>query len=113
MSIHGFGDVTLHKGEVSTYEEEFPRDQGPPPVASYGGPKVLDAREPVYILELDSGAFRALWELLEGEAKHRYPTKNIMAGVRAYLRAVDSFRSCYWAKHPPKTELRLKSRKQP
>lgn len=93
-----------------TYEEQFPKSAGPPPVPNYSGSKLLDAKEPVYILELDSGAFRAVWELLEAEANHRFPTHTTMSAARAYLRAVDSFRSCYWAKHPPEEPRRLKYR---
>jgi hypothetical protein len=34
------------------------------------GAKLLAATTPTYLLQLDAGAFRALWELLEKEARH-------------------------------------------
>jgi len=82
---------------VQTYEEQFPRHLGPPPVVNYTGPKLHNSTKPVYNIELDAGAFRALWELLEAEAKHRYPTHDVVPGARAYLRAVESFRRAFWA----------------
>jgi hypothetical protein len=89
--------VTQISGEVRSYEEEFPSYLGPPPVANYTGAKLLDATTPTYLLQLDAGAFRAVWELLEGEARHRFPTRSAISGVRAYLRGVEAFRKCYWA----------------
>jgi hypothetical protein len=91
-------------GEVVTYEDEFPPDRRPPAVQNYRGAKLLEARKPPYTVELDAGAFRAVWELLEAEAKHRFPTRNGMASARAYLRAVGSFRAVYWEKNPPVPE---------
>lgn len=92
---------------AETYEAVFPRHLGPPPVKSYKGPHELEARKPTYTVELDAGAFRALWELVEGEAKHRFPTHRAMAGARAYLRAVEAFRKAYWMLNevpaPPET----------
>jgi len=93
--------VTQVSGEVHTYEEELPRHLGPPPVANYTGAKLHDSTSPTYTVELDNGAFWALWELLEGEAKHRFPTRGIMAYARAYLRAVTAFRKAYWGANPP------------
>ena len=83
------------------YDDEFPPHLGPPPVGNYEGRKVLDTRQPVYGVDLDAGAFRAIWELLESEARHRYPTKDTMSSAQALLRAVDSFRDAYWAEHAP------------
>ena len=59
----------------------------------------MEAKESVQALYLDSGAFRAVWELLEAEAKHRFPTHETYAFARAYLRAVQAMRDCYWANH--------------
>jgi hypothetical protein len=83
--------------EVQTYEDEFPKHLGPPPVVNYTGAKLCDSTKPVYTVELDAGAFRVLWELLEAEAKHRYPTHRSMSAARAYLRAVQVFRTAFWA----------------
>ena len=80
-----------------TYEEEYPRHLGPPPVANYTGAKLHNSVKPTYTVELDAGAFRAVWELLEAEAKHRYPVYGCLPVGRAYLRAVESFRKAFWA----------------
>jgi hypothetical protein len=86
---------------VHVYEDDFPRRLGPPPVPNYSGRKILDATKPVYTVELDSGAFMALWEHMEAEAKFRFPTHADMAGARAYLRVVAALRRTYWANHEP------------
>jgi len=39
--------------------------------------------------------------MLESEARHRFPTRGIMAYARAYLRAVTAFRKAYWGANPP------------
>ena len=82
-----------------TYEEHFPPAFSPPLVPPGSGSKVLEAKESVQALYLDSGAFRAVWELLEAEAKHRFPTHETLSGTRALLRAVADFRTAYWATH--------------
>jgi hypothetical protein len=96
--------------EVHTYEDEFPRHLGPPPVPNGTGAKLHDTTKPTYLLQIDSGAFMAVWEHMEAEAKHRFPTNGTYAHVRAYLRAVAAFRHCYWANHeapePPKPSVR-------
>lgn len=86
---------------VHTYEDEFPRYLGPPPVPNYTGAKLHDATKPVYTVELDSGAFMALWEHMESEARFRFPSRQIMAHARAYLRAIEALRKAYWASHEP------------
>lgn len=92
--------MTQISGEVHTsYEEEFPSHLGPPPVANGTGAKLLDATKPTYLLQLDAGAFRIVWELLEADARHRFPTRSAMSAVRASLRGVEAFRKCYWAHH--------------
>jgi hypothetical protein len=92
--------------EQPTYESEFPKHLGPPPVPNGTGGKLHDATKPTYLLQLDSGAFMAVWEHMEAEARHRFPTRGTYAHARAYLRAVEAFRKCYWANHeapdPPK-----------
>jgi hypothetical protein len=85
----------------TVYDDEYPVHLGPPPVPNYEGREVLEARQPRYGVELDAGAFRAVWELLESEARHRFPTHETMASAQALLRAVDSFRETYWAMHDP------------
>jgi hypothetical protein len=87
--------------EVHTYEDAFPRHLGPPPVPNYTGKKLHDATKPTYLLQLDAGAFMAVWEHMEAEAKHRFPVASTISTYRAYLRAVESFRKCYWSHHEP------------
>lgn len=89
--------MTQVSDQVHTYEVEFPKHLGPPPVVNYTGAKLCNKTKPVYTVELDAGAFRALWDLLEAEAKHRYPTQDVMSTARAYLRAVEVFRKAFWA----------------
>jgi len=89
----------LTQPEVHTYEDDFPKHLGPPPVPNGTGAKLHDATTPTYLVKMDSGAFMAMWEHMESEAKHRFPTKNVYASTRAYLRAVKALRDCYWANH--------------
>lgn len=86
---------------MATYEDQFPPHLGPPRVANGTGKKLLEATKPTYTVELDAGAFRALWELLEGEAKHRFPAASTISGFAAYLRAVPVFRDAFWAQNEP------------
>lgn len=96
------------------YEAQFPPTlPGPPPVVNYGGPKILDALKPIYTVELDAGAFRAVWELLEHEARLRFPTRAAMSSARAYVRAVQSFRSVYWTENEPPAPVKRLVRKTP
>jgi hypothetical protein len=95
-----------------TYDDEFPPDLGPPFVKNHTGTKMLEEKGPTYTVELDAGAFRALWELLEAEAKHRFPASPAITGYRAYLRAVTAFRKTYWAVNdPPGPKPIIKPRK--
>jgi hypothetical protein len=91
--------MTEVKGEPRFYEDQFPPEAGPPRVPNNTGTKLLDATKPHYTVDLDSGAFRALWELLEAEARHRFPAAPGISGYRAYLRAVESFRDAYWSQN--------------
>jgi hypothetical protein len=86
---------------AETYEDLFPKDLGPPPVPNYSGKKLHDTTKPTYTVELDNGAFQAVWELLEAEARRRFPVRSTMAFSRAYLRAVEAFRQTYWSSHEP------------
>jgi hypothetical protein len=88
---------------MGTYEDQFPPHLGPPRIPNGKGTKTLSATKPSVVVTLDAGAFRAVWELLEGEAKHRFPAADAITGYAAYLRAVDSFRESYWAQNeaPP------------
>jgi hypothetical protein len=86
---------------MSTYEEQFPKHLGPPPIPNGGSVKLHDNKKPTVTLEIDSGAFMAMWEHMEAEAKHRFPTHETYAFARAYLRAVQAMRDCYWANHEP------------
>ena len=98
-----------------SYEDEFPKDFGPPPVPNGTGTKLHEATKPIYTVELDSGAFMAVWEHMEAECRHRFPTHSTFAHVRAYMRAVQSLRDAYWAQHgkptaspPPPPQRRLR-----
>ena len=89
-----------------------------PPVGDGGRAKVHDNTKPTYLLQIDSGAFMAMWEHMEAEAKHRFPTHETYAFARAYLRAVQALRDCYWANHeapeapkPPGRRLVRRARK--
>lgn len=75
-----------------SYEEAFPRDQGPPPLRNYEGKKVLKPQGEPITVELDPGAFRALWELVEATAKSRWEVRNSLSAAGAYVRAVEAFR---------------------
>lgn len=81
---------------MSAYEEVYPRVRGPYYVPNYEGAKTSERREPSVTITLDQGAFHATWELLESEARHRYPTREVYAHVRALLRSVESFRQAYY-----------------
>jgi len=89
---------------VSTYEDQFPKHLGPPPIPNGGSVKLHDNTKPTYLLKIDSGAFMAMWEHMEAEAKHRFPTHETYAFARAYLRAVQALRDCYWANNGPAPE---------
>lgn len=93
-----------------TYDELFPKDEGPYPVGNYQAKIVLDTLEPEITVHLDWGAFRRLWEILEHEARHHYPAHVTMSTARAELRAVKSFRAA-WKHHngvePEKPKRRL------
>lgn len=81
--------------EPTGFEKEFPPEEGPPPLSWHPGASeaALADGEPEYAVYLDQGAFRAVWELLEAEAKYRYPTHTSMNATRAYLRGVRAFRA--------------------
>jgi hypothetical protein len=101
--------------KVNTYEDQFPKEAGPPFVANNTGKKLHDTTKPIYTVQLDSGAFMALWEHMEAETRHRFPTHSTFAHVRAYIRAVQSLRDAYWAQHgsqpsPPQRRLKRPQR---
>lgn len=92
----GMAEITP---KVHVYEDDFPKHLGPPPVPNYTGAKLHEARTPTYLVQLDAGAFMALWEHMEAEARHKFPTHGTFAHVRAYLRVVEALRKTYWAHH--------------
>ena len=101
--------MTQISGPVHVYEDDFPKHLGPPPVPNGTGIKLHDSTKPTYTVELDQGAFMALWEHMEAEARHRYPTHSHMAYARAYLRSVKALRQAFWSQNgnqppPPPTE---------
>jgi hypothetical protein len=77
----------------TSYAERFPPEGGPPPVANYTSAQVLtEAGDPVTVV-LDPGAFRAIWELVEATAKHRWDTRVFSLSAAAYIRGVEAFRA--------------------
>ena len=97
---------------VVTYEDEFPKHLGHPVVAPGMGRKLHRATKPTYTVELDAGAFMAMWEHMEAEAKRRFPMHEIVATYDAYLRAVTALRQTYWATHEPPPPPAEKPRKR-
>lgn len=95
----------MAEGNGIAYEDEYPKHLGPPPVANYGAAKAMKATAltPTYIVELDEGALRRLWEIAEADSKMRFPTREIMHSVKAQLRAVDELRRVWWAHHDSPT----------
>lgn len=69
--------------------------KGPPPVPHGEGGKILAATDPVYDVSLDSGAFRAVWEIVESRSSKQNCG---LEGDQALARARDSFRLAYWDK---------------
>lgn len=88
-------------GQASAYEDEYPRYLGPPPVPNHTGAKLHDSIHPTYTVQLDNGAFHALWEHMEAEARRVFPTRGTYASTRAYLRAIEALRKAYWGDNPP------------
>lgn len=88
------------------YHEDFPKIEGPPSIGNNTSTKVFSAKTPVYTIELDAGAMRAVWEVLESEAHRRYPVRSTMTHVQALIRGVESFRAAYWAKNARIEETR-------
>lgn len=85
-----------------SFHDDFPRLEGPPPIPAYGSAKVVSATERHYTVEIDEGAFRALWELIEADCVQRYPTRGTMTVVQARIRGVKAFRDAYWAQNEPR-----------
>jgi hypothetical protein len=85
----------------STYDDDYPRHLGPPPVPNHTGRRIYNTLKPTHTVELDAGAFRAVWEHMEAEARRRFSRREELASARAYLRAVAAFRTAYWARHEP------------
>jgi hypothetical protein len=101
----------VERGFMTIYEEQYPKHLGPPPIPNGKAGKLHDSTKPTYLLQLDQGAFMAVWEHMEAEARHRFPTRETYAFARAYLRAVQAMRDCYWSNHeapekPPRKLVR-------
>jgi hypothetical protein len=77
---------------VATYEEEFPPEHGPPGVYPGMGEKIFNAEKPQITVTLSYASFIVLWEVIEAEAKLKYPTKNVYKHIRALLQAVEELR---------------------
>lgn len=84
--------------QYTGYHDAFPKSEGPPPVRNYEGKAALAPSEDLIVVELDAGAFRALWEMAEARAKQQWEARNSMPSVAAYVRAVRAFREA-WKRH--------------
>lgn len=78
---------------------------GPPPVKPHTGAKILAAKDPIYSVPLDAGAFRAAWEVIEARQRANPSTQ----GEHALARARDSFRAAFWGQY--ETEESTKKRR--
>lgn len=85
----------LHK--YVEYDTHFPKAEGPPPLKNYTYITSLKDDGHTVTIELDSGAFRAVWELVESQARARWGMN--MPSSKAYKRAVESFRAAWRAKN--------------
>lgn len=56
-------------------------------------------------MEIDEGAFRAIWELIEADCVQRYPARGTMTVVQARIRGVKAFRATYWASNEKPTAV--------
>lgn len=82
---------------MADYHDQFPRSDGPPPVIPNTGAAIFkNTKEPHYTVTLDPGAMRAVWEVIEAEAKRRYPSHS-MVSTEALLRGVSALRNSYWS----------------
>lgn len=86
--------------EHRSFHDDFPRSEGPPSIPAYGSAKVVSATDKMYMVYIDEGAFRALWELIEADCVQRYPARKTMTVVQARIRGAKAFRETYWARNP-------------
>lgn len=99
-------DIPVKKGAIQRPDllADFPiSNEGRPPSIPHGsGERIMKSTEPVYRVEIDSGAFRILWEIAESEAKKswmKYKT-TIPEYCDAINRAVEAFRLTYESQGP-------------
>ena len=78
---------------MPNYEDEFPPSEGPFKVGATVIQESFDRDEPVFVVELDYGAFRRVWEIVEENARNHYPTRETLSTARAEIRAVRAFRA--------------------
>ena len=86
---------------MPNYEDEFPPEQGPFKVGASVIRESFDRDTPSFVVELDFGAFRRAWEIIEEQARTHYPTHETLSTARAELRAVRAFRAAWapYARH--------------
>ncbi len=80
----------------SDYHDEFPREDGPPPVKAGESRDIYHDQVRLVAFHLDHGAFIRVWEMVEAEAKTKWPSRKTMANAEAVVRAATSFRKA-WA----------------
>lgn len=86
---------TEEKPDYVDFSDVFPRSEGPPPVANYEGKKLLAPSKQTITVELDAGAFRAVWEMVEARAKQQWAARNVLPSAGAYVRAVKALREAW------------------
>lgn len=95
--------------EVPYEIPDFPRSLGPTSIPLQ--PDHLAMTSPEYIVTLDAGTFRYVWEMVEDKARLDHQKFRAMKNVkRVSEQAVESFRRSAGVKAPAK-KLRLKAKK--
>lgn len=115
------GRISAPKTEhhYTEFRDAFPKEEGPPYVRNETGAGLLGPSPTLVMAEMDEGAYRAVWELIEAEAKRRWEARNSMASAGAYVRALTALREGWWATHsledskvqrpvPPKVEKKAR-----
>jgi hypothetical protein len=79
------------------YEDVYPKEWGPPPIKPGEARRVLASLTPKYDVVMDIGALQVVWELVEAEAKRKWPTHETLHGVQALLRGVEALRTAFFS----------------
>lgn len=86
----------------------LPLKDGPPPVKQGEGTRLLESVSPLFVITLDAGTFRYVWEMVEGKARrdHQSYTNVSPAIMRVSEEAVRCFRAA--AGNSVSRKLRIK-----